>query len=129
MSNDKHEATYHGDGSTWENGLGRPDDGTGKYALGSPERLTPPDPALQPKKRKRVFMWFFIAVQLLFVLWLVTGIAGSGDHGQCGSLTAQECSDAASVGTGIGIMLIVGLWAVVDFILGITFLIVKMARR
>jgi uncharacterized membrane protein len=41
----------------------------------------------------------------------------------------QTCQDASHVGTGIGIALIIVLWAVVDVILGITYLVVRLARR
>ena len=37
-------------------------------------------PAAKPRKRKRIFMWFFLAVQAIFIAWLITGIA-SAAHG------------------------------------------------
>ena len=37
---------------------------------------TPPSLAV-PRKRKRVFMWFFLAVQALFVVWLIAGANSS----------------------------------------------------
>src|SRR4051812_20235928 len=94
---------------------------------------TPATPALvtiQPKKKRRVFFWVFLAIQLIFVIWLIGGIASAGGTPtDCGSLDAQTCNDAQSVGTGIGVFLIVILWMAVDFIVGITYAIYRMARR
>ena len=37
-------------------------------------------PAAKPRKRKRIFMWFFLAVQAIFIAWLISGIT-SAAHG------------------------------------------------
>lgn len=72
-----------------------------------------------PKKKKRVFLWFFLAVQALFVVWLVMGLS-----------TADTGGDAAKeAGTAIGAMLVFGLWVGVDFILGVGYGIYKLATR
>ena len=84
----------------------------------------------KPKKKKRIFMWFFLAVQILFLIWIIAGIAGnSGDATDCGSLSQQACNDAADVGTGIGVFLILVFWVIVDVLLFIPWVIVKLARR
>jgi hypothetical protein len=31
----------------------------------------------KPYKRKRVFLWFFLAVQVIFILWLIVGTAST----------------------------------------------------
>lgn len=71
-----------------------------------------------PVKKRRVFLWFFLAVQALFVLWLVVGLS-----------TANPQGDAEEVGTAIGAGIIVAVWVAVDFILGLTYLIYRLARR
>lgn len=84
----------------------------------------------KPKKRKRIGMWVFLAVQALFLIWIITGVASaSGTPSDCGGLDAQTCNSASDAGTAIGVGLIIGLWAVVDFILGLTLLIIRLARR
>jgi hypothetical protein len=55
--------------------------------------------------------------------------AGSADSGDCGSLSKQACDDATAVGTGIGIAIIIVIRVVVDFLVGITYLIWRLARR
>jgi len=83
----------------------------------------------KPKKRKRIGMWIFLAVQALFLVWIIVGVSTSGTPSDCQGLDAQTCKDASSVGTAIGVGLIIGLWAVVDFIMGITLLIIRLNRR
>lgn len=112
MSNDKNEATFHG----------------GEY-VPIPDGQTVQ--TTKPKKKKRVFMWFFLVVQLVFIIWLVAGISSTGstpaDTG--GVLTQEEANSARDAGAAIGVFLIFVVWAIVDFILGVGYLIVKMARR
>jgi len=88
-------------------------------------------PGKPAKKPRRIFPWVFLAVQVLFLIWVISGLAGaSGDPvGDCGSLSQQACNDAESVGTGIGVALVIGLWLVVDFILAITYLVFKAVKR
>jgi len=87
-----------------------------------------PDP-VPVKKRKRVFMWIFLAVQVLFVVWLIAGANTSVDPATATALSAEAAQSAATVGKGIGMMLIFGMWIGVDFILGVTYLIVRLARK
>lgn len=83
----------------------------------------------KPKKKRRIFLWFFLAVQALFIIWLITGLTASGDTSSCGSLSAQACKDAQNVGTGIGAALIVILWVVVDFLIALVYGVYRLARR
>ena len=84
----------------------------------------------QPPKKKRVFLWVFLAIQALFVIWIITGVAGSSTStGDCGSLTAQQCSDAQTVGTGLGVSVILCVWAVVDVVVGGGYAVIRLAKR
>lgn len=72
-----------------------------------------------PKRHRRVFLWFFLAVQALFAWWVIAGIAsGSGNT-----------TDAENVGTGIGVALIIGLWFFVNLFIGLAYGIYKLASR
>ena len=84
-----------------------------------------PEPAA-PKRKKRIFMWVFLAVQLLFVIWLIAGVNNASDNcsGRVGDALTL-CQNATGVGTGIGIFLILILWTIVDVILGVTYLITR----
>lgn len=106
-----------------------------------------------PKKKHRVFLWFFLAVQVLFVIWLVTGLKATGGSGAEAHAQAvrdcagtgwqglyrsyQECvthlgntyNAASDAGKGIGAGLVIGLWVAADVILGIGRFIVVFARR
>ncbi|WP_239008495.1 hypothetical protein [Streptomyces sp. Tue 6075] len=91
----------------------------------APQRQPQPPPR-SPRKKHRVFL----GVQLLFLIWLIAGIAsGSGTPEDCGTLDKQACNDAENAGTAIGVGLIIVLWAVVDVILGITYAVHRLARR
>ena len=95
----------------------------------TPATTTPDAPAGRTRKPRRIFMWFFLAVQAIFIAWLVSGIV-SVSHGTCDpSLTANACTATKEIGGGIGAALIIGLWVAVDVILGIGRLILMFARR
>lgn len=89
----------------------------------------------KPKKKKRIFMWFFLAVQALFVIWLIAGLGGADAEAECagqtfnGFYTREDCIMAFEAGTGIGVGLVFILWLVVDFILVMGWAVVKLARR
>ncbi|MGB8942434.1 MAG: hypothetical protein WCD21_19660 [Streptomyces sp.] len=75
-------------------------------------------------------MWAFLAVQLVFLLWVIVGArSGAGTPDDCGPLDAQSCNDAENAGTAIGVGLVIVLWALVDIIVGITYAVVRIARR
>lgn len=120
----------------------------------APAYYPPQQSHVAPRKRRRVFMWVFIAVQVLFVIWLITGIAsspasnsasaaaeaakfcaGNGwsplytSHAQCLSQYGSTLRDAGDTGTALGAGIIVVLWCVVDFLMGITWLIIRLSRR
>lgn len=88
----------------------------------------PPIDAAQhaPRKRRHVFRWFFLAVQALFLIWIIAGVSGSADNcaGEVGDML-DACQAGTAVGAGIGVGLIIFLWAAVDVILGVTYLIVR----
>ena len=116
------------------------DNGIERYWSGSEwtdqmRPAAPPPPvatmtAEPPKKRKRIFLWFFLAVQVLFLIWIIAGLGStSGEATDCGSLDQATCEAAEDVGAGIGVILIVVLWMVVDFLLGVGYAIYRLARR
>lgn len=87
-------------------------------------------PAEPRKKKKRIFLWFFMAVQVLFVVWIIAGASSSGgDATDCGSLSQQACNDAEDIGTGLGVAVIVIFWMVVDFLLAVVYGIYRLAKR
>ena len=110
------------------------------YAEPWPPQAAQPAP---PRRKRRVFLWVFLAIQALFLIWVITGLAGgSSIHSEavayCHAHPSQflpfsECvSDyggGAKVGSAIGAGLIVVLWAVVDVILGVSYGVWRLARR
>ena len=94
-----------------------------------------PQPAHTAPKpgHRRVFPWIFLAVQIVFLLWVILGAnSGSGTPAECRGLTGQDlqnCKDAGNVGTTIGVGLIIALWAAVDIILGISYFVFRLSSR
>jgi hypothetical protein len=93
----------------------------------------------------------FLAVQALFVIWLVIGLATT-HTGPTQAQLAQGCyhhnwwplfksqadcvqhyggalTDAGNAGKAIGAGLIVALWVAVDVVLGISYGVWRLARR
>jgi hypothetical protein len=81
----------------------------------------------QPKRKRRVFMWVFLAIQVLFLVWIIAGAATKG--GSCNGLTAHECADASDAGHGLAVAFQVVAWCVVDFLIGVSYLIYRLAKR
>lgn len=92
----------------------------------------PPD-AKAKKPRRRGFLWIFLGVQLLFSIWIFIRVsAANDDDPSCEGLTGDAlvpCLDAEPLGTTIGVGLIIGLWAILDIILVITYGIYRRRQR
>lgn len=80
------------------------------------------------KHVKHPFLWFFLAVQAVFLLWLVLGVSkGASTPTHCAD--AHVCDTARQVGAAIGAGVIIALWAAVDIILGIGYAVVHVSRK
>jgi hypothetical protein len=94
----------------------------------------PPDglpiPPPKPKKKHRVFLWVFLAIQILFIVWIIAGASSAGGTpSDCGTLDAETCNDAEAVGASVGVALIVIVWMVVDFLMAVIYGVYRLARR
>ncbi len=104
---------------------------------------TEPSREAPPRRRRRVFPWVFLAIQALFVIWVIAGVAGGGsiDSGAAAychahpsqflpfSQCVSDYGGGEKVGAAIGLGLVVALWALVDIILGISYAVWRLARR
>lgn len=78
----------------------------------------------------RALTWVIVVVNILFLVWVIGGIASTG--GACEGLTGSEldaCEAGTAIGATIGVAAIVGLWVVVDIILGIVWLVTNTRKR
>ena len=103
-----------------------------------------------PRRKKRIFLWFFLAVQLVFIGLIVayatekTGpshadlVSGCYNHNWYPLFKSQaDCvqhyggalNDAGHAGQAIGIGLVIFLWVAADVILGICRWVVLSSRR
>jgi len=103
------------------------------------------------RKKRRVFLWVFLAVQALFIAWIIVGVAtvhtgptqaqltqGCYNHNWYPLFKSQaDCvqhyggalRDAGNAGKAIGVGIIIAFWVAVDVILGISYGIYRLARR
>ncbi len=80
----------------------------------------------KPKKKRHIFRWVFLAIQVLFLVWIIGGAGSAADN--CAGETGQAleaCEAGTAVGAGIGVFLILFLWMMVDVILGVGYLIMR----
>ena len=112
----------------------------------------PPQQWQEPRKKRRVFLWVFLGIQVLFLVWIIAGTASHPAGPTVAQQAAQQCAnggwqglfksqadcnqhyavalnDAGNVGKGIGAALIVVFWVVADFFLGLGYLVYKLASR
>jgi len=83
-----------------------------------------------PKKKRRVFLWVFLVIQVLFIIWIIGGAStGAGTPEDCEGLSEEACNAASDIGTTIGVALIIGVWVVVDFLLAVIYGVYRLATR
>jgi hypothetical protein len=101
-------------------------------------------------RKRRVFLWVFLAIQAGFVIFLAVGLSGKtpdthaqalslcshgqwsplyASHTQCVSQGGKSLAAASDVGTTIGAGLVVILWCIVDFLLAVIYGIYRLARK
>jgi hypothetical protein len=86
----------------------------------------PPEQPPKPKKRRRAFMWVILAINALFLWWILATASNTADdcaylHGQA----LEECQTATGIGGGLAIIFIIFLWAMVDVILGVIYIVTR----
>jgi hypothetical protein len=104
------------------------------------------------RKKRRVFLWVFLAVQAAFIIWIIAGLASHPAGPTAAQQAAQQCAnggwqglfksqadcqvhyahalnEAGNVGKGLGVAVIVIVWIVVDFFLGLGYGIYRLASR
>jgi hypothetical protein len=86
-------------------------------------RLQPQRPP--PRRRRRVFGWIIVGVNVLFLVLLILAVSGSS---QCKGMTGDElsaCQAGEGIGRGILFVLVLVVWALVDLILLTIFLVTR----
>jgi hypothetical protein len=97
-------------------------------------KQAPAPPAATGKVRRnwfprwRIFTWVILAFNVIMLIWVITGTAsGESCSGKTG-YDLTEC-EAGQAGTGIGVFLVILLWALGDIILGVLWLVTKPRKR
>jgi hypothetical protein len=82
-------------------------------------------------RKLRPLSWVIIAVNLLFVWWIIGGVGGAVAE-SCTGMTGDElsaCEAGTAIGAGIGTMFILFFWVVIDIILLVIFLVTNKKGR
>tara|TARA_Y100001970_G_scaffold48673_1_gene61761 strand:+ start:95 stop:520 length:426 start_codon:yes stop_codon:yes gene_type:complete len=84
-------------------------------------------------KNMRKFTWFILLVNLLFFIWVIAvGAESAGTPEVCEGLTGEDlefCEDLNDIGTGLAIGAIIFIWALIDIVLGILWLVTNKGKR
>lgn len=102
---------------------------------GQPPYWGPPGQQPQPgwgpppqsrRKRSRVFMWVILAINGLFLWWMISAVGGVADDcaGKFGT-DLEACQTGSAIGGGIAVIFILVLWALIDVILGVVFVVTR----
>lgn len=90
--------------------------------------MTPPVQPYQapppPKPRVRVFTWFILVVNVLFLIWFIVAMR-SVNSSTCDDLNSTDCEGMKDLGGGIGGFLIIFIWLAVDVVLGIIWIVTR----
>jgi len=131
-------------------GYGQPPPYRAPLGYPAQPQYAPPQP--KPRKKRRVFLWVFLAIQVIFVIWIIAGVATNPAGPTAAAQAAHQCAnggwqglfssqadcqkhyavalnDAGNVGKGIGVAVIVIAWVLVDFFLGLGYGIYRLASR
>jgi hypothetical protein len=79
----------------------------------------------------RIFTYVILAFNLLMLVWLIGGVGGAVEE-TCRNETGsalEACEAGATVGAGIGAIVIFVLWALGDVILGVLWLVTRSSKR
>jgi hypothetical protein len=82
-------------------------------------------------RKLRPLSWVILAINILFVWWLFAGL-GSAVQESCEGMTGSDleaCQAGTAIGAGLGGILIMTLWVMVDIILLVIFLVTKKKPR
>src|ERR1700733_9653562 len=77
----------------------------------------------------RPLTWVILAVQVLFVIWIISGVNSASKDACPPDQYSDMCKGAEAVGTGIGIGIIIFLWALIDVILGVVWMVTNKSKR
>ena len=95
------------------------------------DRISASPAVTEPRKRKRVALWTLIIWTALMGIWIVSALAGNDCASQTGDqyISTQTAQDACAAGTGIGVVLLIAVWAFVTFCIMAVTVIVRLSRR
>lgn len=108
----------------------------------------------KPRKKRRIFLWFFLAVQVIFLILIITSAQGNasgqgarvddqavsfcggngwqglyGSYADCVSSYGNDLNAASDTSTAIGLGFVIALWVAVDVITGVSYGVYRLTTR
>lgn len=71
----------------------------------------------------KIIKYTFIAFNILMLWWMIAGVGAASEHIESSTNEAQRAG--AAIGTGLGAMMILFIWAIGDVVLGILVLFTR----
>ena len=75
-----------------------------------------PQPA---KKKRRIFLWVFLAIQVLFIAWIIAGLILTRDATDCSGLDQATCEATANPDARAGLFFLFVYWMMGDILLAV----------
>jgi hypothetical protein len=71
-------------------------------------------------------MWVILAINALFLWAIIAGLSNTADNcaGEVGQ-ALEDCQAATGIGAGLGVLFIIFVWAMVDVILGVLYIVTR----
>lgn len=71
----------------------------------------------------KLVKWLFILFNILMIVWIIGGMSAAGQH--ITNATSEAARAGASIGTAIGVSMLLTLWVMGDIIIGIVVLLTR----
>lgn len=80
--------------------------------------------------RWRFMTWLFLAFNAAMLAWTITAVASANSTpADCNGLSAHDCNTAQNVGAGIATTIIIVLWLIGFFVLGLLWIMTRPSRH
>jgi hypothetical protein len=90
--------------------------------------VAPRDKRLGFLPKWRILSYVIIAFNILMLIWVFSAAGTTGTCNESDPDLQSACETGEAVGTGLAIVLLIFLWAIIDVILGVIFLVTNRSK-
>lgn len=86
-------------------------------------------PYVSTRRPSRVGMWCFLGLQgiMLFIMMVMVGYTVTSSSDSC-TFGSQVCNDITGWGAAVAFLFVLLVWAALDIIAGLTYIVIRMSR-